>query len=470
MYVCKECGGEHLKLSGKCNFCGQWNTLAPFQVATKSVKIKKSNQSFEAIPSSKVKTTKEQYLSVDWQLLGWQELENIFHRGLAVGGSYLLSGEPGIGKSTLILMLSRLMPKIKILYISGEETIQQIKNRMTRMDLSLENLILSNSNEVMSICSELEKNHYSLIFIDSIQTLYSEEIDGIQGSINQIRSCCQLLIQQCKQKNTTLMMIGHINKSGEIAGPKLLEHMVDATILMYSAKNIIDNLEIRVLKPIKNRFATTDKSALFYMNEKGLTPLSKELLIDYFSKSPKEPSIGSCYYPQFIAKKLIFCEIEALVVKSDLSIARRSTEGIQLNRLHRIIAIMEKYCGLKLHPYDIYIHVAGQFKSDAIEMDLCIASCIYSSLQEIALPKNILFLGELGLSGRVKKVNFKNMQKEIELFDDFIYCLADSGKSKKSQNQNKGENKNFNANSKTVPVNSIQGCLSFLDGLKVKQL
>lgn len=453
MYICTECGGEHLKESGKCNFCGQWNTLKQFQVSTKSVKIKKANQNFDATPSSKIETTREQHLAIDWELLGWQELKNIFDKGLVVGGSYLLSGEPGIGKSTLILMLAKIMPKIKILYISGEETIHQIKSRMMRMELSLENLILSNSNEVMSICGELEKNHYPLVFIDSIQTLYSEEIDGIQGSINQIRSCCQLLIQQCKQKNISLMMIGHINKSGEIAGPKLLEHMVDATILMYSAKNIANNLEIRVLKPIKNRFATTDKSALFYMNEKGLTPLSKQLLIDYFSKSPKEPSIGSCYYPQFVAKKLIFCEIEALVVKSDLSIARRSTEGIQLNRLNRIIAIMEKYCGLKLHPYDIYIHVAGQFKSDSIEMDLSIASCIYSSLQEIALPKNILFLGELGLSGRVKKINFKNIQKEIELFDDFIYCLADSESKTK--------------NSKIKSVKTIGECLKFLDTLKI---
>ena len=424
MFVCNYCGQEYAKFQGKCDNCQQWNTLSILQVSKKQKSRKKnfSTTAAEIIHSQDIKENQLEHFSIPIHL---KELQNIFPTGFIRGASYLLSGEPGIGKSTLLLLLATAIEG-KILYISGEETISQIKKRMQRLgnetsSINLENtkqalklvkkkglfknLYLTNNVDVDLLSKEISLGNYDLIFVDSIQTLYSNEVEHFIGTLNQMKVACQQLIQVCKNKNVVLFLIGHINKSGDIAGPKVLEHLVDATILMYLEKKIINDFDIRVLKPLKNRFATVETSALFQMTAQGLSPLSKEILANYhadLAQHNHHNPIGTCYFPHFIGRKLIFSEVEALVVNTELSIPRRITEGIQQNRLHRILAIMEKYCGLSFKNLDIYINVSGGMRGDDITMDLSLVACIYSSLKRIQIPKKCLFVGELGLSGKIK--------------------------------------------------------------------
>ena len=459
MFICNHCGEEYAKFQGRCDNCQEWNTLVAFQVAKSLKKKTKSSSDSKEIKVVHNQDIEEKELENFSIQINLKELQNIFPSGFVRGASYLLSGEPGIGKSTLLLLLASSVSG-KILYISGEETTSQIKKRIERLrktntstdNSSFKNLYLTNNVDVDVLSKEISVGKYDLIFIDSIQTLYTSEVDNFIGTLNQMKIACQQLIQICKSKNTILFLVGHINKAGDIAGPKILEHMVDATLLMYLEKNIIEGVDIRVIKPLKNRFASVDTSALFHMTEGGLTPLSKEILANYYSDLANDNPIGTCYFPHFVGKKLIFSEVEALVVQTELSIPKRITEGIQQNRLHRILAIMEKYCGLSFKNLDVYINVSGGIRGDDITMDLSLVACIYSSLKRIPIPKKYLFVGELGLSGKIKNgKTLMDKKKAIDTFEKFIYHTHLS-KSQKIED--------------VVILDNVVSCLKVIDALK----
>jgi len=336
---------------------------------------------------------------------------------------YLISGEPGVGKSTLLLTMAYQLQQ-KILYISGEETPAQLKKRMHRTATSCKNLFFSTETDTDRICKHLAREKYNLVFIDSIQTIYTSSLDNIPGSVPQIKSAAAMLINVCKNNSITLILTGHINKTGEIAGPKLLEHLVDGTFLMYSEKSPGSILDLRIIKPLKNRFGSIAGSGLFIMTGSGLKQAGKDIIkknIEEKLNNPKLP--GTVYYPHFIGNRILFNEIEALVVPTDMNYPRRSSEGISLSRLNRMIAVLEKYSGIELKKHDVYINVSGGIKNNDIYMDIALMAAIYSSYQEIKIPVRQLFLGEAGLNGKIKPVQDSSQRlKEIKQFGDFSVC------------------------------------------------
>lgn len=401
MFVCSECGGEFIKWEGKCSFCGSWGTIKemrlPKTVKKKSPFIKKKSV---PVPIKSVLEKQEEKLKT-----GSKEIDQLFGNGITKGAAYLLSGEPGVGKSTFLLYLASVL-KDNVLYISGEETASQIAGRARRTGLLSENLYITNTSTTSEAIAFLENEKtengkpFKTLFVDSIQTIENPDFPNPPGSIVQVRAAASTLISLCKEKNMTLFLTGHINKAGDIAGPKVLEHLVDTAILMYSQKTPDSLRDLRIFKPLKNRFGATDRGAIFIMEEKGLREIDKQELKPEINGL--EHITGSCLFPHFVGKRLLFSEIEALTVDSELKFPRRSAEGIAPGRLMRIVAIMEKYAGIDLSQSDIYLNVSGGIRNNDITMDLSIASAIYSSFRELPLPRKVLFLGEAGLDNRIK--------------------------------------------------------------------
>ncbi len=397
MYVCDACGLESSKWEGRCRSCGEWNSLREFREAAigpgKKTKIAKSPAGAFWIQAGEVPADESERLKT-----GIPELDHLLGGGLSRGSVTLLSGEPGIGKSTLLLHLAGKIRE-KILYIAGEETLSQIKNRIQRLGISDQYLLLSRETNVDELDIAFDTLEANIIFVDSVQNLWDPALSQGAGGMAQLRTSTARLVEAAKRLKKTVLATGHINKLGEVAGPKVIEHLVDATLLMDREEGLGEIQDLRVIRPLKNRFGPTDTAGVFLMNEKGLLPYER-------SGIPSESGehVGSVLYPHFIGKRLFFSEIEALVVKSDTNIPRRSAEGLGLSRLLRLAAILEKYAGCELGGFDLYVNVSGGIRNEDIHMDLAILAAIYSSLRLIPLPRHSLFLGEVGLSGRIKAI------------------------------------------------------------------
>lgn len=339
--------------------------------------------------------------------------------GITQGAAYLIAGEPGIGKSTFLLLLAASL-KDRVLYISGEETAAQIQKRAMRTNTARENIFIVNSSNINEICSLITENDekpFSYVFIDSIQMLYDPLHESPAGSPVQVRITAQILLHLCKEKNITLLLTGHITKSGDVAGPKVLEHMVDGTIFMHKQASIGGLHDLRVFKPVKNRFGSTEVTGIFIMTGQGLTVCTDEVLSPDLTTMCKA---GTCLYPHFIGRRLFFGEIESLTVKTEINFPRRSAEGISSGRLARLLAILERYAGINLTDKDVYVQISGGLRSDDITCDASLIAAVYSSLKDITIPRNVLFLGEIGLSGEIKRLDDAGVRlKEISRFGNF---------------------------------------------------
>jgi DNA repair protein RadA/Sms len=391
---------------GKCPNCGAWESF--IELSSKQIEFLKSQKdiklSSKAIPITDIDEEEFERFSS-----GSSELDLVLGGGVVIGSLVLIGGSPGIGKSTLLLKVAGNLDKSgeSVLYVSGEESAGQIKLRANRLGANSNNLFLLNEISLETILSELESKDYSLVVIDSIQTIYSEEIPSAPGSVTQVRSITFELMRVAKAKKLPIFIIGHITKEGSIAGPRVLEHMVD-TVLYFEGDS---NSELRLLRGFKNRFGSTNEVGIFEMSKDGLSD-AKSMAGRFFNKNSS--SSGSALSVIMEGSRPIVIEVEALVAES-FGHPKRSTTGYDSNRLSMILALLEKKLDLPLSSYDVFVNISGGIKINETGADLAIVAAILSSFRDRALSKESVFIGEVSLTGEIRDVpNTLLRLKEIE--------------------------------------------------------
>lgn len=401
-YFCQNCGYESAKWLGKCPSCAQWNSFVE-ELIQKDVKKSSSSewQSYngevaikKTQPLHEVETkTSPRILTND------QELNRVLGGGIVPGSIVLIAGEPGIGKSTLFLQMGLQLEDIVVLYISGEESEQQIKMRADRIGLHNKDFYLLTETSTQQIFQEVKKLKPGLIIVDSIQTLESPFIDSSPGSVSQIRECAAEFQQFAKETNTPVFLIGHITKEGSIAGPKLLEHMVD-TVLQFEGDR---HYAYRILRTIKNRFGNTEELGIYQMNETGMNVVlnPSEILI-----TQKEDQLSGVAIAATVeGQRPLLIEVQALVTESVYGTPQRTVSGFDLRRLQLLLAVLEKRGGFHFGVKDVFLNIAGGVKVEDPSIDLAVLVALLSSFEDVALPHEICFAGEVGLSGEIRAVN-----------------------------------------------------------------
>jgi DNA repair protein RadA/Sms len=398
-FECANCGHISPKWLGVCSKCGEWNTFTEKREKKKAskkhkVEISESDQP-EAIRLSDVGTEHQQRVSTNLD-----EFDRVLGGGFVDGSFTLLGGDPGIGKSTLMLQTAKNSKNLKILYIAGEESSSQIKQRADRIGLTGENLYISSDTDIQSVIHTARKLKPDLLVIDSIQTLFSDELSSLPGSIRQIRECSALLQQIAKKENITTLMIGHVTKEGDIAGPRILEHMVDTVLHFEGDKNHL----YRLLRCIKNRFGPAQEVGVFEMKEGGLQEVRNPSEL-FLSDSDLEVS-GNSIACVMEGTRPILVEIQALVSGSNYGTPQRTASGFDQRRLSLLIAVLEKRGGLHFGDQDVYLNVAGGLKITDPAADLAVISALSSSLKDIVVDKQTVFIGEVGLGGEIRNVSY----------------------------------------------------------------
>ncbi|WP_304708129.1 DNA repair protein RadA [uncultured Rikenella sp.] len=399
-YFCTACGNESPKWVGKCPACGQWNTYTEEIVAAKSTPLTTNNffslsagsgERNRPIPVRQVQ--RAAFERID--LLN-QEVNRVLGGGLVPGSLVLLGGEPGIGKSTLALQIAVRMANSPILYVSGEESPEQIKMRADRIGVLNEECMILSETSLENIITQLTENTPELVVIDSIQTLYSERIESSPGSVSQVRECAAMLLKYAKETKVPVLIIGHITKEGAIAGPKILEHIVDV-VFQFEGDS---NNAYRILRSIKNRFGATNEIGVFEMRNEGLREVDNpsEILVSHYD----EPLSGIAIGATIEGVRPFLIETQALVSSSAYGTPQRSATGVDYKRLNMLLAVLEKRVGFKLGTKDVFLNLAGGFRVADTGLDLAIIAAIISSGLDIALDTDICFAGEVGLSGEVR--------------------------------------------------------------------
>ncbi|HAT03699.1 MAG TPA: DNA repair protein RadA [Candidatus Magasanikbacteria bacterium] len=406
IFICSNCDAQFTKWAGRCLECGKWGTIEESKIESKKLKDDDKNYAptktttLNEIKSGNVERTKTNI----------SELDRVLGGGIVPGSLILLGGEPGIGKSTLALQLATSVSPT--LYISGEESVEQIKLRANRLEISnikiskYQNISLANETDVDSICATINANKPSLAIIDSIQTVYSDEIQGEPGNVNQIRACTTKLLTCAKSSNTAIVIIGHVTKDGTVAGPRTLEHLVD-TVLYLEGDRFHNH---RILRTIKNRFGATDEVGIFEMVERGLRAVENPSAS--FLEERGENMPGSVITCLIEGTRPLLVEIQALVNKTSFGYPVRKASGFDLNRLHVLAAVLQKRAGLNLAQYDIHINVVGGISADEPAVDLAVCLSIASSYKDKALGKDLVVFGEVGLGGEVRSVS--QIEKRIK--------------------------------------------------------
>lgn len=398
-FFCQSCGTQYAKWQGQCNACKEWNSIVEEIVEKEEKSPWKSTSLTETKKASrplKVKeidsTTEERYQTGD------AELDRVLGGGLVPGSLTLLGGEPGIGKSTLLLQISLRLP-YKTLYVSGEESQKQIKMRAERIVDNSENCYILTETKTQNIFKQIEEIVPEVLIVDSIQTLQTDYIEASAGSISQIRECTAELIKFAKETGTPVILIGHITKDGTIAGPKILEHMVDTVLQFEGDRNHI----YRILRSLKNRFGSTSEIGIYEMQGSGLREVSNpsEILI---SSKGQELS-GAAIATTMEGMRPIMIEIQALVSTAVYGTPQRSTTGYNAKRLNMILAVLEKRAGFRLGAKDVFLNITGGITVDDPAIDLGVVAAILSSNEDVAIPSHFCFAGEVGLSGEIRPVN-----------------------------------------------------------------
>lgn len=427
-FFCQSCGHQTAKWLGKCPSCGEWNTFVEEIVGETDSKV-------VAFSTSSGKSAKPQILQqierkTETRItLQDNELNRVLGDGLVPGSLILFGGEPGIGKSTLMLQLAVLEKHLRVLYVSGEESEQQIKMRAERIGMDNEQCFILTETNLQNIFLQAEEVKPQLLVIDSIQTLFSTHIESSPGSISQVRECTAQLLRYAKQTEVPVFLIGHITKEGALAGPKVLEHMVDVVLQFEGDRNHV----YRLLRTIKNRFGSTNELGIYEMLGSGLRQVENpsEVLITNTDASLSGISIASTL--EGLRPMLI--EVQALVSTAAYGTPQRSSTGFDLRRLNMLLAVMEKRCGFKLGAKDVFLNIAGGIRVDDPAIDLAVVASVLSSNADLPVPKNICLSAEVGLSGEIRPVNrIEQRISEAEKlgFDKIIISAFNKGISQKN--------------------------------------
>ncbi len=396
IYVCQSCGTQYPKWQGRCSACNEWNSL------TEEVEVKSTHK--VARNSAKSLNQPQRITEIDEvgeerRATPDKEMNRVLGGGLVEGAVMLLGGEPGIGKSTLLLQLALQIQDMKILYVSGEESAQQIKMRASRLPFQSENLFIVSETHLEAILSYYRNIEPELVVIDSIQTIYSDVLESAPGSVSQVRECASQLIRLAKSKEVPLFLVGHITKEGTLAGPKVLEHMVD-TVLTFEGDR---HNSYRIVRTQKNRFGSTLEMGIYEMNNQGLREVSNPSEI-FLSQGNEELS-GVAIAATLEGLRPLLIETQALVATSAYGTPQRSATGFDLRRLNMLLAVLEKRCGFSLGQKDVFINMVGGIKVEDPAIDLSLIVSIISSLHDISADRRSVFAAEVGLSGEIRPVS-----------------------------------------------------------------
>ena len=392
IFACTNCGAQFQKWVGRCLECGKWGTIEKTQ--NSALKNDSPEENFAPVKTVGLKEIDE--AGVARNITGLAELDRVLGGGLVAGSLILLGGEPGIGKSTLALQLAALLPQA--LYISGEESVQQIKLRADRMKIQSAGLSLANETAVENIIATIKKIKPALAVIDSIQTVFSAEAEGEPGNLNQVRACTVKILEAAKSSGVPIVLIGHVNKEGTVAGPKTLEHLVDTVIYLEGERYH----SYRILRAIKNRFGPTDEVGVFAMTEDGLKEVANPS--ENFLSERLENTPGNVIGCLMEGTRPMLVEIQALLNKTVFGYPQRKTSGFDLNRLHVLLAVLGRRAGLHLEQYDVHLNVVGGLTADEPGADLAVALAVASAYKDKPLGQDLVAFGEIGLGGEVRSV------------------------------------------------------------------
>ena len=401
VYICSECGETYHKWQGQCSTCKSWNTIEEDVVVQQTPATSKKSSAFVTAP----KIDFRQLNDVDADdnhiriKTGIGELDRVLGGGIVQGAGMLIGGEPGAGKSTLLLQIcGNICKKYKVVYISGEESVNQIKLRANRLGIDGRNIAIASETDVLSICQGIEEHKPDVMVIDSIQTMNYSEISSSPGSVSQVRESTALLLNTAKRCGTALFIVGHVNKDGAIAGPKVMEHIVD-TVLYFEGDR---HASYRILRAVKNRFGSTNEIGVFEMQKSGL--IEVENPSEYMLSGKPEHASGSVVVCAMEGTRPMLMEIQALVCKTNFGMPRRTAAGLDYNRINLLMAVLEKRLGLPLSSYDAYVNIAGGIRVNEPAIDLGIVMALVSSYKNHPISDRTIAFGEIGLSGEVRAV------------------------------------------------------------------
>ena len=397
VFFCQNCGHEENKWLGQCPMCKEWNTFVEEKVTQSTgVSFSKAVKDVEVVPLSTISTESEERVHTHIK-----ELDRVLGGGIVPGSLILVGGDPGIGKSTLLLQVCQKLAKDqkKVLYISGEESLKQIKLRAARIGEFTDDLLVLCETNLDTVRSVIEKRKPEIVVIDSIQTMYSEDVSSAPGSVSQVRESTNIFMQLAKGLNISIFIVGHVTKEGTVAGPRVLEHMVD-TVLYFEGDR---HASYRILRGVKNRFGSTNEIGVFEMRETGLAEVENPS--EFMLNGKPEDASGSVVACSMEGTRPILMEIQALVCQSNFGMPRRTAAGTDYNRVNLLMAVLEKRIGLPLSNYDAYVNIAGGIKMNEPAVDLGIVMAIVSSYKNRPLDEKTIVFGEVGLSGEVRAVN-----------------------------------------------------------------
>ena len=395
-FICQECNAVHNKWNGKCDTCGAWNTLveqAPVEATPKGLSASKGRKiQFVGLEGEEKAPPR--------RLTNIGELDRVLGGGLVAGSAILVGGDPGIGKSTILMQAAaRLSEGGRVAYISGEESVEQLRLRASRLGLDKSGVQLAAASNVRDIITTLEADPPAVAIIDSIQTMFVDNVESAPGSVSQVRTSAQELIKLSKRRGFPVILVGHVTKDGQIAGPRVLEHMVD-TVLYFEGDR---SHQFRILRAVKNRFGATDEIGVFEMSDCGLSEVTNPSAL-FLSDREQEVS-GSAVFAGMEGTRPMLLEVEALVSPSTLATPRRAVVGWDSSRLAMIMAVIETRCGVAIGTNDVYLNVAGGMRVNEPACDLAVAAALLSSLSGISVPEGSMFYGEVGLSGEIRAVS-----------------------------------------------------------------
>nr|MBI1230406.1 DNA repair protein RadA [Cytophagales bacterium] len=401
-FFCQNCGAQSAKWIGKCPSCGEWNTYVE-EVVQKEEAGKgswKTNQS----ATQKKSATPKKLCEINFEeqprlVTGDTELDRVLGSGIVAGSLILIGGEPGIGKSTLLLQIALLLNQVKVLYVSGEESENQIKMRAERMQYASDNCYVLAETNTQQIFQQIEILQPDLLIIDSIQTLHSQYVESAAGSVSQVRECTAEIMKFAKETGTPVFLIGHITKDGAIAGPKVLEHMVD-TVLQFEGDR---HLSYRILRTSKNRFGSTNELGIYEMHAEGLRTVTNpsEILMTQREEQLNGVAIGA----MLEGNRPLLIEIQSLVSPATYGTPQRSSTGHDAKRLNMLLAVLEKRGGMRLGQQDVFLNIAGGLRVDDPGLDLAVCASLISSFEDTPIDASVCFAGEVGLGGEIRAVN-----------------------------------------------------------------